>query len=316
LRFRYKDEGLSHHVSPSPRPCNSTEGRPELYDLIDAYRRGELEPEDVILGELPVGLVDFDRIHDARNAAPTIRTWTPPQPTPYLSVGVHVEIPDVLEPRILAFDFRGSQPFKLVIFGEKTSLEPVVGPIAERYEADLYLPSGDISDTLLHQMAKTGAADGRPMVVVTLSDSDPSGWNMPVVIAHKLRAFRDLLYPALSFEVRRVALTPDQRPRSSIGTLARRVAEAEYEWLTQAQAALADQLDPQERARITSEAQAKLDELRAEVAAINDAVRVDVDPDSLPEIIIPLAVATIVPALRDRRQPARIGRSSECRPER
>ena len=71
--------------------------------------------------------------------------------------------------------FKGEQPYKLALVGEKSSLEDVLGPIAENHEADLYLPTREISDTLIHQMAKIGAEDGRPMVVLYFSDADPAG---------------------------------------------------------------------------------------------------------------------------------------------
>jgi hypothetical protein len=96
-----------------------------------------------------------------------------------------------------------------VLFGEKTSLEDVLGPIAQQHAADLYLPSGEISDTLLYQMAQLGAEDGRPIAVLCFSDCDPSGWQMPISIGRKLQALRDLHFPQLEFAVRRVALTPD-----------------------------------------------------------------------------------------------------------
>ena len=101
------------------------------------------------------------------------------------------------------------QPYKLVLFGEKTSLEDVLAPIADEHEADLYLPAGEISDTLLYQMAKVGAEDGRPMVVLCFSDCDPAGWQMPISIGRKLQAFQALEFPELDFQVHRVALTPD-----------------------------------------------------------------------------------------------------------
>jgi hypothetical protein len=59
-------------------------------------------------------------------------------------------------------------------------------------------------------MAKDAAEDGRPMVLFTLSDCDPAGRQMPVSIARKLQAFRDLFYPDLKFEVVPVALKPEQ----------------------------------------------------------------------------------------------------------
>lgn len=159
-----------------------------------------------------LGYVGFDQIFDKRNAAPVVRIHEPPMPTPYVNVGINIEIPDAasLMPKVACADFRGTQPYKLVMFGEKSSLEEVLGPIAEQYHVDLYLPTGEISDTLLHQMARVGAEDGRPMVVLCFSDCDPAGWQMPISIARKLQAFKTLLFKDLDFEVRRVGLTPNQ----------------------------------------------------------------------------------------------------------
>ena len=97
-----------------------------------------------------------------------------------------------------------------MLVGEKTSLEDVLTPIAESRKADLYLPSGEISDTLAYQMARIAAEDGRRMTVFYLSDCDPSGWQMPVSLARKLQALETLVFPGLEWEVRPICLTPDQ----------------------------------------------------------------------------------------------------------
>jgi hypothetical protein len=108
-------------------------------------------------------------------------------------------------------DFGPRQPYRLVFFGEKTSLEDVLGPLAEELEVDLYLMGGHISDTHLHGMAKSAADDGRPLVLFVFSDFDPAGyWDMPTVIGRKLAALRDLLFPELRFTVVHAALGPDQ----------------------------------------------------------------------------------------------------------
>ena len=83
-------------------------------------------------------------------------------------------------------------------------------PLCQSYGADLYLPSGEITDSQLWLMAKTGAEDGRPMIVVVLADFDPSGNQMAVSIGRKLQAFRDLLYPDLELEVIPICLTEEQ----------------------------------------------------------------------------------------------------------
>lgn len=155
--------------------------------------------------------VPFESIVDQRNAAPIVRIFKRPYPRSYINVGIDIEIPDVddLAPRVGIQEFVGVQPYKLVIFGEKSSLEPVLGPIADQRKADLYLPTGEISDTLLHRMARVGAEDGRPMVVFCFSDADPAGWQMPISIGRKLQALKALEFHGLDFEVHRVALTPD-----------------------------------------------------------------------------------------------------------
>lgn len=288
-----------------------------------------------------LGYLDFEQIVDNQNAAPTVRIFQPKEPWPYITVGVDVDIPDAgdLEPRIGVDDFDGVQPNKLVMVGEKSSLGPVLGPIAETYKADLYLPKGEISDTQLHQMARIGAADGRPMVVLYFSDCDPSGWQMPISVCRKLQAFKALKFGELDFEVYRVALTPDQvreyglpstplketekrgddwRAEQGVeqteidalaslqpdllGRIARdaldhfydhtldhRVWQAYAEWLGEAQSVIDSAMDAGHLERLRTEAGEKLAELRTEIDAINDALRIDVDDFDLPEIVVPQA---------------------------
>jgi hypothetical protein len=286
-----------------------------------------------------LGYIPFDKIVDNRNAPPVVRVFTPPDPQPFISSGVDIQIPEAedLEPRAQVFGFWGAQPCKLVLLGEKASLEDVLAPIAESRQADLYLPTGEASDTMIHDMARIGAEDGRHMVVFYLSDCDPAGWQMAISVARKLQAFRDLSYPDLSFEVRPVALTPAQvreyglpstplkaterradawtkamgvlqteidalatlRPsvlaklvRQAIkpffdATLAGRVIKARDEWLVEAQAQFDAQIDPDHLERIRADAAAKLEELTDEVAAIEEALRVDTTGIEFPEPVIP-----------------------------
>jgi hypothetical protein len=159
-----------------------------------------------------LGYIPFERIIDNRNAEPFICHKARVTPEAYVSIGLDVTIPDAddLEPFPVAVGFEPRQAFHFVTFGEKASLEDVLLPIARRKQADLYLPTGEISDTLLHRIAKDASEDGRPMVMFTLADADPSGYQMSVSIGRKLQAFRDLLFPQLRFEVVPVALTVDQ----------------------------------------------------------------------------------------------------------
>jgi hypothetical protein len=159
-----------------------------------------------------LGYVPFDRITDQRNTAPIIHHKARVRPEARLSIGLDVEIPDAadIEPLPIARGFVARQAFHFAIFGEKASLEDVVLPIAEQFEADAYFPTGEISDTLIYKIAKDADEDGRPLVMFTLSDCDPAGWQMPVSIARKLQAFKDLFFHNLQFEVVPVALAPEQ----------------------------------------------------------------------------------------------------------
>ena len=159
-----------------------------------------------------LGYIPFNEIVDQRNTPPEITRFETPEPTPIVYTGLEIEIPDAddLVPTMGLRDCRGVQPYKLVYIGEKSSLYDQLSAIAKEYAADLYLPTGEISDTLVYEMAEIAAADGRPMVVLYFSDADPSGWQMPVSVARKLQALKELEFPGLDFQVRRAALTLDQ----------------------------------------------------------------------------------------------------------
>jgi hypothetical protein len=292
-----------------------------------------------------LGYVDWELFFDKRNAPPVVRVFARPEPEPYITLAVEMEIPaaEDIKPKLGVHDFIEVQPYKLVLVGEKSSLDDVLSPIAEAHEADLYLPTGDISDTMIYQIAKIGAEDGRPMRVVYFSDCDPSGWNMGIVISHKLRAFKILHFPDLEFEVHRAALTPDQvrrfdlpssplkatekradKWRAAMGVaqteidalatlrpelldqvaretlapfydydLAARVSEAYHEWVDTAIGIINDSLDSQQLSRIRAEAVEKLEAMREQVDAFNDALRLDVDDYDLPEIVIPQTEPTV-----------------------
>ncbi len=310
--------------------------------------------EDAAKAARFLNYMPFGQIVDQRNTPPVIRKFESPEPGAYLSTDPDIEIPDDIEPTLYTRDFRGVQPYKLVLIGEKSSLEPVLAPVAAAFRADLYLPTGEPSDTMLHQMASVGATDGRPVVVLYFSDCDPSGWQMPVSVSRKLQAFKAALFPGLEFEVHRVALTPDQvrehglpstplkdtekradkwqqamgvaqteidsiaalQPdllnriaRAAVGPfydsgLDRRVERYRDEWLDRAREMIAASFDLDRLAEIRSDAEQQLEGMREQILELNDALRIDVNPDDLPTIDLPDAetrgVATHPPLIDSR----------------
>jgi hypothetical protein len=158
-----------------------------------------------------LGYIEFDRIADERNLPPVIRLWKPPPPFTWVG-GCDLDLPDIdaeITPRALMSEMHGTQPYHLVLFGEKSSLAPILGDIADRFQADLYLPTGEISDTMVYKMAKSTEDDPRPMIVFTIADCDPAGWQMPISIARKLQAHKARSFPQMHFQMRRVALRFD-----------------------------------------------------------------------------------------------------------
>jgi hypothetical protein len=86
----------------------------------------------------------------------------------------------------------------------------VLDLIAQGFGANMYLCAGEMSDTLVYEMARDAAADGRPLAGFTFSDFDPAGWQRPVSISRKLQALRDLKFPNLRAQAVPVSLTPEQ----------------------------------------------------------------------------------------------------------
>jgi hypothetical protein len=156
-----------------------------------------------------LGYVDFERIVDERNSPPELHL--PPYYTvePERDDGQSVVIPE-LEKVLAGFtspQWPVVQPYRIILLGEKISLRPILLEIAQLVGGELLLPTGEISDTLIYDLAARCALDPRPSVVLYFSDFDPSGYQMPISVSRKLQALHDLRYPSLDIQLHQVALT-------------------------------------------------------------------------------------------------------------
>ncbi len=162
-----------------------------------------------------LGFVPFERIVDERNAPPEIFVPPiPPKPWVDLFSGSSIDIPIVpggrsVLPHFLCRDFAVAQKYRIILFGEKISLQPVLLPLAQEYGTELLLPTGEATDTMIAELAAR-CASGRAAVVLYFSDFDPSGRQMAISVSRKLQALRDLRDPELQIEVHRIALTLSQ----------------------------------------------------------------------------------------------------------
>ena len=160
-----------------------------------------------------LGLVPFERIIDERNAPPKIFVPGVTPTSASVGAGIGCEIPPTAKaalPCIRLEGFRGRQTHRIIFYGEKSSLSVVLQPIAEQIGAEMILVTGESSDTHIAGMAKRASEDGRPVVVFYFSDFDPSGHQMPISVARKLQALRDLHYPDLKIKLYHIGLTLEQ----------------------------------------------------------------------------------------------------------
>ena len=207
-----------HYVLVSAGDVVKPNGRPYDNSFKDYTWLGEVASKAARW----LGYIDMDRLTDQRNEDPVIFRAAAERDAPRASamglLGVSGGVEEAqtygsakVVPRLA--NFTASQPYAFAMFGEKSSLAPVLTPIAQGRGVDLYCCAGEISDVLLERIARDAAADGRPLIVFCFSDFDPAGWQMPVSIGRKLYAFKVWKYPELEFQVVPVALTLDQVTR-------------------------------------------------------------------------------------------------------
>jgi hypothetical protein len=161
-----------------------------------------------------LGMVPFERILDERNERPILPT--DPEHAPgfvrELTAGESMFVPhfSAAMPKANITATPARQPYRIVLFGEKTSLGSVLRPIRERINGELLLPTGESTTTMVFDMAWRAALDGRPCVIFYFSDFDPAGWQMSISVARKLQAIKTLRFPNLDVQLFPVALNYDQ----------------------------------------------------------------------------------------------------------
>ena len=138
-----------------------------------------------------LGYVPFERISDARNEEACLYIPEYQSPWATLSEGQTIELSDTgdLMPRFCGV-FCARQPYRVILITEKSSLYPILQPIAESIGGELLSMTGETSSTRIAELAARAAEDGRPAVVLYFSDHDPSGWQMPISVSRKLQVFR------------------------------------------------------------------------------------------------------------------------------
>jgi hypothetical protein len=107
-------------------------------------------------------------------------------------------------------DFTAPQPYHLEIWCEKSTMNDVLGPLCERYGANLQTGMGEMSITATLALVHRLQQSGKPARILYVSDFDPAGQSMPVAVSRKIEYFVRTLGIDLDVRLFPVVLTLEQ----------------------------------------------------------------------------------------------------------
>jgi hypothetical protein len=102
------------------------------------------------------------------------------------------------------------QPYHIEIIVEKTTIDDIVEPLAERYGINAASCAGQISLTRCFKIVQRAKASGRPVRILYISDFDPAGREMPVACARKIEFLLRDGNLDLDVQLRQIVLTEEQ----------------------------------------------------------------------------------------------------------
>src|SRR5438876_5894051 len=139
-------------------------------------------------------LVDPAAFSDRRNDDPVV--YAPSSvSTPQIRVYGNLwhsslELPDFPEvPDYGTSGFQGVQRYHLEVWCEKSTMNDVLLPLCERYQANLQTGSGELSITATLAAVHRLQQANRPARIFYVSDFDPAGQSMPVAVSRKMEYF-------------------------------------------------------------------------------------------------------------------------------
>jgi hypothetical protein len=103
-----------------------------------------------------------------------------------------------------------TQHYQIEIWAEKTTMNDILEPLAERYGINLITGQGELSITACKLFIDRARRDGRPVRILYVSDFDPAGQSMPVAVARKIEFLNHQGRLGLDVQVRPVVLTEEQ----------------------------------------------------------------------------------------------------------
>jgi hypothetical protein len=118
------------------------------------------------------------------------------------------EFPEL--PHYQLSSYGADQGYHLEIWCEKSTMNDILLPLCERYQANLQIGSGELSITSALSLVQRLRQANRPARIFYVSDFDPAGQSMPVAMSRKVEYFVNTLDLDLDIRVFPVVLTLDQ----------------------------------------------------------------------------------------------------------
>lgn len=167
-----------------------------------------------------LGLVDMDAVEDHKNEGEVISVdYGMDNPTIDFSIRPRnfthpeIDIDDVENlfttegsSEDIEFDIPSRRPFHLELWIEKSTLNDIVYPIAEKYGMSLNIAGGQFSVTNVKDMFSRIKNLEKPVRIFYLRDFDPSGQTMPTAVARKIEWFIRKQRPEIDLKLFDVAL--------------------------------------------------------------------------------------------------------------
>ncbi|GCE27063.1 hypothetical protein KDA_25470 [Dictyobacter alpinus] len=160
-------------------------------------------------------LVDPGAFNDRRTPETMIYA-TDRKAEPYVAVNGYlsragITLPPFPElPDYSVYGYYPEQAYHLEVWCEKSTMNDVLGPLCERYNANLQTGMGEMSITatlaLVHRLQQAN----KPARILYVSDFDPAGQSMPVAMSRKIEYFVRRFGLALDIRVFPVVLTLEQ----------------------------------------------------------------------------------------------------------
>ena len=176
------------------------------------------------------GFVPIENMIDKRNppAIQHANYWDDEVPTEVKESIDSEEIIRTIVQKFYCFNPTNTQAYHIELWAEKSTMNDVLEPLAERYKLNLVTGLGELSITAVNLlMGRIEQAD-KPVRIFYISDFDPAGECMPVSVARKIEYFvrRDEI-EGNDIKLKQIVLTAEQckkykLPRTPIKATERR----------------------------------------------------------------------------------------------